>query len=748
MIRRIGIDFGTSTTVLQTKNYENDGVTPIGDRIDTKDVKFGKQSFCDTCVKQKQDRWYCGLEAVKNIPDAKLYYNFKMQLESSDAGIAAEAREATLHFFEYLYKTYAEQRDNGQFGEKAEREETLVSYPVKWRQDTAEFLLQAAQKAGFPNIRHMNEARAAISAVLVQSMQQTTRQEMNDRNILLCDMGAGTCDLVLCRYKVADGGVLEILTCWPRGEDTLTFGGREIDARLQEYIVNIMEKNGLPVKRLKSSLNEFRIWKELEVSPMLAEGYPVESCDIIENAANGDCIDYPPMTREIFESITQTQMQDFIHLINGALDSCDEPISQIDLAILVGGNSQWYFIGDLLSGKQIGDCAVDIPISPKQVICPPNPQMTVAMGLVLSDLPMRVTNEEVIEKAAAPDRQGNPVVETSSSLGIPLKGIDKSVERVLNQEGMEVLKRFLIQMGQDSKYTSQSTQYLKAGETSLANDPLRVCNRVRKGMNLLEDMKFYFAHDGTSFENGKIGLFLCDKGIGGRTMGGFTRLFSWDEFVNGRWSISNTTLVYNDDTLVAAIYTKDKTMDQDHVTLQKIMELQNILKHYLISVEGNEADMRQAKIRDIVREEIRTLKWGHLLELYSIDQTENTIDFRDKSILCGFMEKWNVDKKKEIYAWCDLSGIILNRGDGILITEAGIYYKEIFESMRFVSWETVVDSDGGFRFSGDTITFAFQSVFQIYRNVTGGDSEEKRVAIAREVYKAFCRIESRIRKLD
>ena len=120
MIRRIGIDFGTSTTVLQVKNYESDGVTPIGDRIDTKDVKFGKQSYCDTYVKQRQDRWYCGPEALKNIPDAKLYTNFKMQLESPDAAIAAEAREATLHFFEYLYKTYAEQRDNGQFGEKTE----------------------------------------------------------------------------------------------------------------------------------------------------------------------------------------------------------------------------------------------------------------------------------------------------------------------------------------------------------------------------------------------------------------------------------------------------------------------------------------------------------------------------------------------------------------------------------------------------------------------------------------------------
>lgn len=748
MIRRIGIDFGTSTTVLQVKNYESDGVTPVGDRIDTKDVKFGKQSYCDTYVKQKQDRWYCGPEAAKNIPEAITYANFKMQIESPDAEIAEDAREATLHFFQYLYKTYAEQRDNGQFGEKAEREETLVSYPVKWRQETAEFLLQTAAQAGFSNIRHMNEARAAISAVMTQSAQKLSQSNEGEQNILLCDMGAGTCDLVLCRYKASGAGELQILSCWPCGGSTLTFGGREIDRRLQEYIVGIMEKNNLPVKRLKSSLKEFKVWKELEVSPLLAEGYEVQSCDIIENAANGDCIDYPPMTRALLEVLIQGEMQDFIRLVNGAMQNCDETFEKVDLVILVGGNSQWYFIRDLLEGKTVGGDAVKATIPNDRVFCPPNPQMTVAMGLVLSDLPMLVTNEEVIAKAAAPDRPETETLEPKSEKDAPLHSSGAVENLVLSQEGIEVLKNFLIQMGQDQDYTSVSTQILKAGQASLPSDFEYVCGRVRFGMNILEDIKVYYAHDSTWLENGRTGLVLCDKGIVGRIMGGTTRLFSWSEFLQGHLSSNGSGLVNQDNTFIASIHTKDKTMDQDCAAMQKIMELQGLLKPYLVSGAGNRLIVSAAQIRDIVREEMRSLEWGHHFNIYSIDQSENTIDLRNKLYLNEFMEKRNVDKTKEIYAWCDLSGLVLGRGDGFLVTETGFYYKEILNPVRFVSWEKAAESEGGFRLSGDSVTFVFQRVFQIYQDVSGVDSADKRVAYAKAVFEAFRRIQCRIRELN
>ena len=744
MIRRIGIDFGTSTTVLQVKNYEDDGITPVGDRIDTKDVKFGKQSYCDTYVKQKQNRWYCGLEATKNIPDSITYANFKMQIESPDDAIAEGAREATLHFFQYLYKTYAEQRDNGQFGEKAEREETLVSYPVKWRQETAEFLLQTAAQAGFSNIRHMNEARAAISAVMTQSAQKWFQSDEMEQNILLCDMGAGTCDLVLCRYKASGAHELRILSCWPHGESTLTFGGREIDRRLQEYIVGIMEKNDLPVKRLKNSLMEFKVWKELEVSPLLAEGYEVESCDIIENAANGDCIDYSPMSRALLEGLIQGEMQDFIRLVNGAMQNCDEPFEKADLVILVGGNSQWYFIGDLLSGKRVGDYTVHMPISRDQIICPPNPQMTVAMGLVLSDLPMHVTNEKAIEKAAAPDRPEEPI-KPNMTANNPKEKEPCLNDMVLSLEGIDVLRDFLIKMGNDKRYASSKTQFLKGTQNALPNDCLSVCNRVRKGMRLFEDVDIYFAHDSTLFESGKEGLFICNRGIGGRTCFDKTRLIPWRDFVTNKCEAIGDCLKY-EDTYIAQIYIPEIT-GVAHDELVDILKLQEILKPYMIPGKESADENRKTQIRSIVREEFRTLQWGHYSDCYSIDQNETTIDLKNKRRITEFMEKFNIDRKKEIYAWCDLSGRILGQRDGFLATDSGIYYKEQLTKLCYFSWDRLSTDKSVLRRDGQSINIWGENVFNSYKNLAAADTEEKREALARVLFQVILRIQTRIRKL-
>ena len=686
MIRRIGIDFGTSTTVLQVKNYESDGVTPVGDRIDTKDVKFGKQSYCDTYVKQKQDRWYCGPEAAKNIPDAIAYANFKMQIESPDAQIAEGAREAILHFFQYLYKTYAEQRDNGQFGEKAEREETLVSYPVKWRQETAEFLLQTAAQAGFSNIRHMNEARAAISAVMTQSAQQLSQLDKNEQNILLCDMGAGTCDLVLCRYKAIGVGELRILSCWPRGGSALTFGGREIDVRLQEYIVRIMERNNLPVKRLKSSLKEFKAWKELEVSPMLAEGYEVESCDIIENSANGDCIDYPPMTRALLETLIQGEMQDFIRLVNGAMKNCEEPFEKVDLVILVGGNSQWYFIRDLLEGKTVGGDAVEATIPRDRIFCPPNPQMTVAMGLVLSDLPMLVTNEEVIAKAAAPDRPETETLEPKSGKDAPLHSSGAVKNLVLSQEGIEVLRNFIrikgVYEGSSRLFTSE---FIKLSQTALPNIET-ICGRVRKGMNLCDDIEIYLAHDSTILDSGKKGLVICDRGItGGR------ELILWNDFINGHFDIEGRSLIYKGKSVVDICMHPNGS--DDHNLLNEIITLQRILKPYMVTKENSGADILQTQISNIVRDEIRTLPFRHDPDSYVIDQSERAINLIKLPTMINFMKKNVIGVAREVYAWTDLSISKVGKGDGQLINEWGIYYKGLFEPMRFTSWNQLSNED-------------------------------------------------------
>ena len=64
--RIIGVDFGTSTSVIRVKRYGDDG-KPIGERTDTKEVVFGgKGSMLPTLIRKKDadpNVVYYGVEA-------------------------------------------------------------------------------------------------------------------------------------------------------------------------------------------------------------------------------------------------------------------------------------------------------------------------------------------------------------------------------------------------------------------------------------------------------------------------------------------------------------------------------------------------------------------------------------------------------------------------------------------------------------------------------------------------------------
>ena len=60
------------------------------------------------------------------------------------------------------------QSEGGYLGELGVQEKTLISYPVKWSEETKKFMIQAAEKAGFPNVEGMDEAQAAVHAATLQ----------------------------------------------------------------------------------------------------------------------------------------------------------------------------------------------------------------------------------------------------------------------------------------------------------------------------------------------------------------------------------------------------------------------------------------------------------------------------------------------------------------------------------------------------------------------------------------------------
>ena len=81
--RLIGIDFGTSTTVVHVKNY-TDGKPSGGDGTSIQYVEFDGQGMVPTLIQKAEDTYYFGYDAKQPKKDERLYRNFKMKLESSD----------------------------------------------------------------------------------------------------------------------------------------------------------------------------------------------------------------------------------------------------------------------------------------------------------------------------------------------------------------------------------------------------------------------------------------------------------------------------------------------------------------------------------------------------------------------------------------------------------------------------------------------------------------------------------------
>lgn len=255
-------------------------------------------------------------------------------------------------------------------------------------------MLEAAKKAGFPNVEGMDEAQAAITAVMVQSETYLSQKgylyDGVPVNILMIDMGAGTTDLVLCRYTPGGKAGYEVLSAWPRDGKTL-FGGREIEELLQDYLRSKLPEEDADAVMKRCGLEKFKSWKETNVSPALKRDQAVTEFYEFDEWVEGleiEMEDYS-LNRAELENLTLNYLRGFPRLVNGCLSDAGISGSEVDLVLLTGGHSQWYFVSEQLTGKmsQCGEIDLGkIKADPGRIIPVPRPQETVALGLVYSPL--------------------------------------------------------------------------------------------------------------------------------------------------------------------------------------------------------------------------------------------------------------------------------------------------------------------------------------------------------------------------
>lgn len=437
LIRRIGIDFGTSTTVFAYKDYDKKGNTSnsvpklleLGGRVMFPSIVFEPEGG-GTLV------YGFDAEEESRIAAGTLYTNFKMDLMSADNH--DKACELIVGFLKYLRNIYKEECNR--IG-VADEEETWLSYPAAWPDQIQLEMQKMAAEAGFVNIHTMDEPTAAINSVLYQYKEQLQNNNLltigEATDVLLIDMGAGTTDLVVCRFIPGDKKPVRVLLSWPPADSGDYFGGREMDDRLTEYCIGYCEAHNYYNRdfgRMKNRISRnIKKWKEGECSRALQTGRKPPVPEIVENNVPdvAERNDFEIVDRQSFENILGNLLEVFPKII---ID-CSEELkkhgdgfdlfAQTDLVILTGGNSAWYFIDEYLLGRRetkirnIGFSRLQN--QPERMLRMGKPQQTVAYGLTLNE---KVIND-IVENFKTKDLAAGKQAKGIQPKEIQAKVLDK-----------------------------------------------------------------------------------------------------------------------------------------------------------------------------------------------------------------------------------------------------------------------------------------------------------------------------------
>lgn len=551
MQRIIGIDFGTSTTYMNIKRYN--GSQPVEDRFSYIPVVFnygGSSGMVASIVRVNADGSYdFGEKAEEQLQGAGIYKEIKMLLESTDEAQRAQARHITEEFFKFLYETYAQQAAN--LGSKDDAEETIVSYPVKWQPETVAFMLEAARKAGFQNVRGMDEATAAVLALLCQNANSEIISAGKPGYLMLVDMGAGTTDLVICKYQTDENGEVhvELVANWPRTAEEPAFGGREIDRILEKYVEDYLSGALIPAMAPNAHViatmpGQAKMWKEKNVSVNLCANKPVNTCAYLGTYKTMGILtgEFPPFGRQEFERIAQSGLRDYVNLLLGCLNDAaakDAAFAAdgLDLVILTGGHSAWYFAQEIIDGTMEGFLehpALSLIRNQKnRVVRLPNPQTTVSLGLVYSRLPFELSKagaeatdrQQTAERSAAKTQPAHdPQSEGASQLNVTDRQQTEDGKYVWDDRLLGLLRQYM------SAHGGEISVHLRNSESP----------ELRRRLNVPWSAEVFLAHDDSVRKSGGCGFVVAGTGIYYKgLLSNPLPCISWERFMNGRIRFSS-----------------------------------------------------------------------------------------------------------------------------------------------------------------------------------------------------------------
>lgn len=352
----VGIDFGTSTTVVRYRMEDSEIIQSLKDANGTSDIiptVIFRNSDYDTTE--------YGVQALTSAAanGKECIANFKMDL--LDPEKREHAKELIEEYLKYIYSLFKEQTK----GLYPTSTEINISYPAKWDDTMVKIMKDAVANAGFEGkITGRKEPEAATRNMLNNHLKELQRAKLLGANkplrIFMLDMGAGTTDISIFKLTIDDEGIPNIteLLSYPSKEEVILCGGREIDKSLQSHILKYCAEKGLNLMPDCVELSNVKNWKETTVSPRLKSEQPIPLPAAVSLAlrfsGRNDLIDGFSFDRSDFEQATKEHWKQLYNLIKSAMAQYKYAKPEdIDFVCLTGGHSAWYTIPKLFNGEGV-----------------------------------------------------------------------------------------------------------------------------------------------------------------------------------------------------------------------------------------------------------------------------------------------------------------------------------------------------------------------------------------------------------
>jgi len=376
----LGLDFGTSNSCLTYATFDQSGDGRLAEepRRRPEAIAFNHERTIPSVVFVGEQAGGGALfgqlaeERAAGYP-ALTHQGFKLQLGALGPP-GQEAFDLTRDFLGHLCSRASEFVPLGRGDAMVE---TVVGHPVQWSPDQRELTRQAAEAAGFPNVRLEDESIAALYSHLCDD-SVAGRPEAGGR-VLMIDMGGGTTDFAFLEMPRRAGerpvstpvDVRGDVAAW--GDGQTSYGGRDVDRLLLEHLSSEWGDDALTLSR-PWLMREMRRFKE-HFSNQIREGIPdYETMWLVNDIPRRVRLD-----REGFERVVGPYIAHFPRLVRAALKAMNVAPRQVSHVLLTGGHSRWYWVDECLA-----EIFPHITKDNGRLLRHPEPEESVAKGLAYS----------------------------------------------------------------------------------------------------------------------------------------------------------------------------------------------------------------------------------------------------------------------------------------------------------------------------------------------------------------------------